>query len=394
MTLPPALTDLPLRPISGIRPFDELPIDAAIWEEAHNYHTLHRRLHLLGNHRPGIVSGLEVTLSATGENRVTIAPGFGIDRQGNTLLLPEPVSLLLEEQGMLYLLLAYQPLADRNSAVTAGGGEQYYRVIEGRDVRATRDLPKTPFLELGRIYRTKADEPARVAGDPFDPGSNELNLLHRIMAFPACIADGGIGELAYVPQREKQAGKPNRAGLVLLTRAAVQSGLHVDFVGPVNVQRTDRRDLLLLYLAGNQPFAPLGDDAVAGLRNLLAEGAVLLGEATESGTGGDEWKAGFLELAQRLGATMRPMHDHSPLLLSHHVFGAPPPGALASGAAFIGDAPLGVLFSDHNWGGLLQGRADAKALPTREAIRTAQEWGVNLLVWASQRRLQVALGRM
>lgn len=392
MTLPPALSDLPLRPVSGIRPFDELPIDAAIWEEAHSYHTTHRRLHLLGNHRPGIVSGLEVTLSATAQNRVTVAPGVGIDRQGNLLLLPEPVSLLMEEQGMLYILLTYQALADRNSAVSAGGGEQYYRVIEGRDVRATRDLPKTPYLELGRIYRTKADEPARPPKDSYDPGSNELNLLHRLPAFPACVADGGVGELAYVPQRDKLAGKPNRAGLVLMTRAANQNGLHTDFVGPVNVQRTDRRDLLLLYMAGNQPFAPLGDEAIAGLRKLLSEGAVLLGESTDTGSGGNEWQAGFFALAQSLGADLKPMDNYAPLLTAHHVFSASPPGASGGKTTFVGDAQMGVLFGNHNWGGLWQGQADPA--PSREAIRAAQEWGVNVLVWAGQRRQQIELDRL
>ena len=52
------------KPITGVRPFNELPIDAEIWREAHNHHHMHRLLHAAAVHRSGIVYGLEVVASS------------------------------------------------------------------------------------------------------------------------------------------------------------------------------------------------------------------------------------------------------------------------------------------------------------------------------------------
>jgi hypothetical protein len=236
-----ALEEILARTITGIHPFNELPVDAEIWREAHDHHYAHRELHSLAAHRPGIVLGLEVVASASRERTVIVASGIAIDPEGQTVVLPEPVLFPIEEKGQTYFTLSFLRTADRKSAVTVGGGQQHYRLVEGRNVTATEDLPKGPYLELARIYRTGADKPIRDAANPFDPGSDELNLLNRRVAFPHCYADVAVGELSYVPRADPSAWKPNRAGLWHLLREGNGRGFHLDFTGPINLRAAPPR---------------------------------------------------------------------------------------------------------------------------------------------------------
>ena len=83
------LEELIARPITGIRPFNELPIDAEIWREAHEHHHVHRQLHAAAAHRPGIVVGLDVVASAVRERTIVVSPGVGIDADGQTVVKPD-----------------------------------------------------------------------------------------------------------------------------------------------------------------------------------------------------------------------------------------------------------------------------------------------------------------
>lgn len=167
------LEDLIANPITGIRPFNELPIDAEIWREAHDQHAQHRRLHNVEAHRPGIVHGLEVVVSQTKERTVVVAPGVAVDADGNVVAMGEPpVAFTLEEKGQIYIVLTFLRATDRKSAITVGSGQQHYRIVEGRDVRATKELPTGAYVELARIWRTGAEKPVKEAANPFDPGND------------------------------------------------------------------------------------------------------------------------------------------------------------------------------------------------------------------------------
>ena len=52
---------------------------------------LHRRLHAVATHRPGIVYGLEVVASKGNKNRITVWPGVAIDSDGQTIVVKNPV---------------------------------------------------------------------------------------------------------------------------------------------------------------------------------------------------------------------------------------------------------------------------------------------------------------
>lgn len=378
------IEELIARRITGIAPFNELPIDAEIWREAHGQHHTHRYLHAIAVHRPGIVYGLEVVVSKK-ERTVVVAPGVGIDSDGRTLLLSEPATFLLEEKGQIYITISYEDNVDSKSAITVGSGKKYFRLVEGRQVIATKDLPKGPYLELARIDRSSKDKAVKEAANPFDPAEDELNLLYRQLAFPHCYADGGVGELVFLPKADPSAWKPNRAGLYNLVREANGCGFHVEFSGLYNLRAPSEEAPILLYVAAGSEFQPLSDEQFAGLKKYLDAGGTLVGEAAKGDAG---FAKGFAEVAKKVGATLKKVAAGSPLLTAHHMFPACPSGGQDKGEVQA-DLDKGVILSTFDYGAAWQGE-----VASRDTVRNAQEFGHNIIAFAARRRRLAELARM
>ena len=392
------LEEMIARQITGIRPFNELPVDAEIWRQAHNHHHQHRFLHALAAHRPGVVTGLEVVVSQTRERTVVVAPGVAIDPEGQTVVLSEPVVLPIEAaRGNFYITLSFLRTSDRNSAVTVGGGQQYYREVEGRSLTPAKELPKTPYLELARIYCSSGEKPIKDAANPSAPGNDEINQLFRPISFPHCYADTSVGELPYLPKTTASPWNPNRSGLWNLLREGSGRGFHLGFSVPLNLKALASGEGAsgplpsLLYVAGCQGFQPLGDAEVEGLKQFLSGGGLLFGEA---GQGNEEFSAGFQELAGKLGAKLKKVGKNDPLLTAHYVFSAPPPGARAEGD-LLADLETGIVFSTYDYGAAWQGELDhPEGADARERIRAAQEFGLNIVAFAAGRRRAQELARL
>jgi len=378
------------RRITGVRPFDELPINADIWREAHNHHHLHRALHAVSAHRPGILYGLEVFASPSRERTVVVAPGVAVDALGQVIVLAEPIYFPVTETRLIYFVLLFQRAVDRDSGVMVSGGEEYYREVEGRDVRQVKELPKGAFLELARLYRSAPDQPVRDAANPLAPGTDELSLLFRETAFPYCPADGGIGELAYVPRTPSVPWNPNRPGLVYLVRQARAEGFHLAFTGPYNLRDAAATAPALLYMAGTQGFQLSGEET-DGLNRFLEDGGLLLAEASKGGT---EFADAVRGLASHLGAGLKPVGAGHPLLTAHHVFPVPPPGGRRDGA-LEADTDVGIVLGTCDYGGAWQGAVDEPQAPdARERVRQATEFGLNVIAYAAQRQRRRALSRL
>ncbi len=385
------LEDLLTRPIVGINPFNELPIDAEIWRLAHGHHHTHRYLHALTAHRPGVVLGLEVIASEARERTVVIAPGIAIDPEGRTIVVREPVVLTIEpvSRMYIYITLAFLRAHDRASGVMVGDGQQFYKEVEGYDLTATKELPRTPYLELARIYCSTQDKTVRDAANPSAPGSDEINRLYCRAAFPHCCAD--VGELSYVPKTSASPWNPNRAGLWNLLREGNAAQFHLTFTGSLALTGPSSAAPSLLYMAGRQSFQPLKEAEVDGLRQFLDGGGMLLGEA---GQGSREFAEGFEALAGQLGAKLKPVAKGDPLLTVHHVFSAPPPGGQSAGTVSA-DADNGLVFSTYDYGAAWQGEVDHPDAPdARARIRQAQEFGLNIIAAAAQRRRTRELSRL
>ena len=385
------LDDLIARPIHDIEPFDDLPVNAALWQEAHDHHRIHRQIHAVAAHRPGIVYGLEVT--ALGGNRVVVAPGVAIDEEGQAIQLPVPYQLEFNRSGTQYIVASFRFKPDPASARTVGDGERHFRVVEDPLVIGALALPDEPHLELARISRSSADAPVREAANRFDPGRDELNLLHRVLAFPHCYADTAVGELPYLSHQEG-GWRVNRAGLWSLLHEGNGRGFHLRFTGPANLNdaATFRRSgTSLLYMAGPGGFVEQpAPQQVEGLRRFLDDGGVLVGDASG---GNDGFAASFGELAKNVGAKLKPLPKGHPLLREHYIFGAPPPGA--SGRADIAiDDERGVVLSRADYGAAWQGDIPQPEAPdARERIRQTLEFGLNLVAFAARRRRRVEMAR-
>ncbi|MGI4792323.1 MAG: DUF4159 domain-containing protein [Janthinobacterium lividum] len=383
--------------ITGIRPFNELPIDAEIWKQAHNHHHLHRYLHAVGAHRPGVVTGLEVIASQVRERTVIVAPGVAIDTEGQTLVVSQPTSLQIDPvRGNVYVTLAFRRESDRNSAVTVGGGQEYYRELEGHYLVTTKELPKTAYIELARVYSSSADKPIKDAVNASAPAADEVNLLFRPLSFPHCYADTGIGELAYVPNTTSSPWNPNRSGLWNLLREGSGRGFHLGFTGTLGLKALSTGqdagpEPSLAYMAGRQGFHALGDAEADGLKKFLSDGGLLFGEA---GQGNAEFAAGFQELAGKVGAKLKKLPKNDPLLTAHYVFSSPPSGAQSQGE-ILADMDAGVIFSTYDYGAAWQGELEKPDAPdARERIRQAQEFGLNIVAAAAGRRRSRELARL
>jgi hypothetical protein len=77
-------------------------------------------------------------------------------------------------------------------------------------------------------------------------------------------------------------------------------------------------------------------------------------------------------------------------LVEPFLFGASPPGYETEGAPTV-SAGDGVVFSTHDYGCLWQGKRRDRAA-SREEIRSAVEWGSNIVAYAVERRKRAALG--
>jgi hypothetical protein len=387
-----AIEELLARRVSGIEPFNELPIDADVWREAHGQHHSHRHIHATSSHRPGIVMGLEVVASAKQDKSVVVAPGIAVDSEGRTMLLSEPATFVLEEKGQVYITIAYEDNYDSRSAITVGGGKKYYRLVEGRQVVATKELPQTPYLELARIDRSGKDKAVKEAKNPFDPAEDELNLLYRIQAFPHCYADGMVGELCFLPSADPGAWKPNRAGLFNMIREANGLGFHLGFDGLFNLRTAGATgEPFLLYVSCEGEFQALNKDQLEGLRKYLEGGGTLFAEASK---GSEGFVKSFADIAKAVGATMKPLPKDSALMRSHHLFSSVPPGWADKGA-LTGDLDKGVILSTHDFGGAWQGHlAKPDDEGSRDRIRRAIEFGLNVVAFAADRKRRTELGRI
>ncbi len=383
--------DLLSQRITGIQPFNELPIDADVWREAHGQHHAHRALHAAWVHRPGIVYGLEAVRSVGNDREIVIAPGVAIDAQGRTIVLSEPARFTPEEKGQAYIILTYEDTLDARSEIVVGAGKKHYRLVEGRRVTLTKELPKTPYLELARIDRSGKASAIRDARVAFDPAEDELNLLYRQLAFPHCFADGGVGELAFLPVVDPGAWKPNRAGLYNLIRESNGLGFHLNFEGTFNLRTagTDA-DPLMLYVACGGEFQPPSGEQLDGLRRYLDGGGTLFAEAA----GGDAGFAkSFAAVAEAVGAVMEDVASEPRILQSHALFPRAPGGA-ASGE-LEADLGRGVFLSGRDYGGAWQGRVpNPDAEDARERVRRAVEFGLNVVAFAARRRREAQLARI
>jgi hypothetical protein len=369
-------------PTRRIKPADGMAVTAEVWEEAHDYHRRRQRYHDLLHHGPGIVSGLEVIASDPPDSSVYILPGMAVDLRGEVIILTEPVAYDVgSAHGLLYLVLTYEesrPTADHDQEE----GPRYIHSQFGVEARLT--LPDTPYVELARLRRQDRESPLVDARDAEHPGPNEIDLRFRLQigAAPQQVVSlavsytGGLTDAGH--------GR----GASYLARALRRSGQQVwvdDHVplGP------GLEGYTLAYLVGRDAFQ-LNRDEMNALYALLQGGGTVLIESCRSGikAGDPPADASFLDLLASMGVQLKELEPGHELLVEPYFFAAPPPGFEMPESDQSAPKVLageGVIFSTCDYGCLWQGERRGRPA-SREEIRTAMEWGSNLIAYAMARR--------
>lgn len=360
-------------PTKRIKPADGMAVTADVWEEAHEYHRRTQDFHTLFSHGSGIITGLEVIASDPPDTSVYILPGIAIDTTGQTIVLPQPVSYDIghEMEGQLHLLLSYsesRPASENGSG--AEGAPQYVNAEFSLSARTT--LPNTPHVELARVRRSSRDSTFLNAQNPAQPGPNEIDLRYRREVGAPRDVNLAVTYLGNVSDRKHGRGAGYLAQALNHTgqyRVFVEDGVPL---GPNIVTNT------LVYLVGHGKFE-LNQGQMNGLRNYVTRGrGTLLIESVDAAA-----EETFMEFLRATGLQPDPLPPGHRLLAQPHLFAAPPPGfeSQEKPKLLVGD---GVIFSTYNYGLVWQGECKGR-LASREEIRSAVEWGGNIVTYALER---------
>ena len=377
MTHPDLFRDIPTRRITAI---DGMAVTAQVWEEAHEYHRQGLRAHLKLNHGAGIVAGLEVIASDPADSTVYILPGVAVDPNGDLIVLHEPAAFDMGTNmaGTLRLFLTHS----ESRPVRLSGDEQpdeplYTQAQFG--LEAVGLATAVLGVELARVRRPERLAPICNAGQREHPGPNELDLRYRADTQPvrASVASVGICRLG------GNTGS-HEAGLDYLARhlahrdrlrLCVDRDVHLD---------ADLTGYVLLYLVADGPFE-LAPGEMSGLYGYLAGGGTVLAEGCRRARrpGDPSGDRAFGDLLAALGVTLAPLERGHELLSEPYLFAVPPAGygEQEGPCLSLGD---GVLLSTADFGCLWQGER-GQGPAGREEIRTALEWGANIMAFAMRR---------
>ena len=387
-----ALADSLSSPQRRINPHRGLVIDVPRWAEAHDYHRIQLARHGLVMHSPGIVSGLDVMADRPTSSSVVVHPGAALDQEGRLIIVPEPhrLDLSLNGAGVAHLAVQYREVPD--SPTNQSGDEWAHSLyaLEVYSITGGRAAPEGPHLELARVQTSGAGAAFSNAGDHRIPLIDEIDLRYRNVSGPS--PSGGITIGVVSLDAQSGADPHHLAGAVDLVHAInCSTRYRGQFAGLIDLTE-DVGDCDLLLLSGRQPLS-LSSDTRAILHDCLERGTLVFvgfcGDAADNeAQEALAFRQSFEALAGELGTHLLPIERHHPLLAACHRFSAPPRGIGGSGQVLVGG---GMAYGEGDYGCLWSGgRHDAPA--SREAIRSATEFGVNLAVYAANSAYAHSLG--
>ncbi len=377
-------------PIRRISPEDGMAVTAKVWGEAHDYHHLQQRYHDLLEHGSGIVSGLDVSVGQR-PFTVELKPGIAIDPAGDRIVVPDTkIYEIGSTPGLSYLILSYG-----ESFMEQKTGEGPRFILSECILQAVSELPDFPFVEVARITLS-GGAPIRNAIRPELPGPNELDLRFRPQALVKTAANRDIARIGVCYAGKQATDGENGHGAVFLARALRACGQQVWVDDDISLEmkevkpgaRTPLDGYTLIYLVGSGKLQ-LTEREGGNLKSYVQQGGTLLIEPCrrEQPAANSPVLTSLSGLAGVLGDPLSDLVKGHPLLMNPHLFSVPPAG-FEEGDARV-QVGGGVIFSTCDYGCLWQGDRRSRAA-SREEIRTAEEWGENLLAYASQRRREGA----
>ncbi len=342
-------------PKAHIKPFDGMSVTADVWGQAHNEHRQAMRAHQLAFHGAGIVFGLEVVANNPPNQFVYISPGVAVDPLGNVIVLEETVAYDFGStvDGFLYLVLGY---GERES----GGVDTEAKYTHDEFVIAARpSLPKRPVVELARITLNGAGSSVKNAANPQHPAPGELDLRFRVQMDNQPVRLVRVG-LLNLGQHNPDALR----GWDFLARECQRNHFCKLIVESVS-STDDLSGFDVVSLSASQAFK-VEASLVKSVQAYLESGKILFAEAFNAAADGS-----FHALFDKLERSLNQLSSTDPMLESPFLFAAPPQGGVGnqvSRGSQIIYSTAGYMLA---WGGKISGG--------RVDIRSAHEWGINLL---------------
>lgn len=353
-------------PSRRIKPFDGMEITAEVWEEAHTYHSQALQFHNHFFHGVGILSGFEVLASDPADNMVYIMPGAAVDPLGRMLVLAEPVAYDFGDTatGTLYLTLSYR----EKEHATKAASEEAPRYLEQDFVLTARgNLPTQTQIELARLTRATRNAPIGNAADPLHPQNNEIDLRYRLQVPSRELHNLSAGVVYLGKVKNKTHGRGLSA---MAEELKIRSDWTLIVEDNLKLDKSAlAHSLLYLVLEGETAWE---EGQVSTLRDFLEQDGLLFIETCDKEAAGSVSK-----LCEQLKISLKPVHKQHPLLSSPWHFAEAPAGFSKEGDLQAKDR---VVVSSLNYGRLWFGELD-EGVPSREAMRSAMEFGQNLVTY-------------
>jgi hypothetical protein len=353
-------------PSRRIKPFDGMEITAEVWEESHNYHTQSLQFHNHFFHGLGILSGLEVVASDPADNMVYIMPGTAVDPLGRMLVLAEPVAYDFGDAatGTLYLSLSYR---EKERAAKAASEEAPRYLEQDFVLTARASLPTQTQIELARLTRATRNAPISNAADALLPQRNEIDLRYRLQVPLKELNKLSAGVVYLGKVKNKTHGRGLSAMAEELNERSAWSLIVEDNL------KLDKSVLSygLLYLVVEGEIT--WDEAqISTLKAFLDQDGLLFIENSDKAAADATQK-----LCEQLKINLKPVRKEHALLSKPWHFAEAPAGFGKEGELQAKD---GVVVSSFNYGRLWFGEC-AEGTPSREAMRSAMEFGQNLVTY-------------
>jgi len=346
-------------PKTRIKPYDGMAVTAEVWAQAHEEHRKARQAHDLVFHRPGIIAGLEVQANDPPDQYVFISPGVAVDAVGNVIVVTEPVAYDFgaNAEGLLYLMLGH---GERE----LGGVAKDVKQIQSEFVVAARSsLPKRPAVELARVRLIGEKQTIKNAENPFHPAAGELDLRFRAQVGPEIRQSVYVGLCSFGREVEDVP-----AGWRFLAAECARVSPYHLILDAGLAPSSDLSGYDLVYLSAKGAFSA-DAAAVKTLQAYLDQKRILFAESLDDAAG-----KSFTVLFDKLGRKLAPLAANASVLEAPFLFAAPPPGAQGSNIQ-VGKQ---VLFSSAAYSLAWAGKLPFESR-SRADIRSAHEWGVNLI---------------
>ncbi len=370
-------------PVDRLVPVDGMAVTAQVWGEAHDYHRAVQNVLSRYSVGQGILAGLDVMQSDPPDKSVYVAPGLALDHDGNVIVVTKPVSFEIGNtpDGVIHLVMSYGESRARLQDGASTDSPHYSRsefVIE-----ALAQLPEFAHVELARIDREGRSSAILAPRNLNHPEKNELDLRYRVELKSTNVSTLSVGlvDLGVSNQAIRVQGLDNLARYINRTNPALQ--ITVDVVGTLD-QALSKYDLL--YITGEAKFELSNPQTTALHEFLKADGCVVYESSRQSSKVSDpKADKSFKDLAASLGIGLSKVIPASEVLATPNFFAQVPSGFEDQGEPNVEIADTGVLFSAEDYCSLWAGqRRNGPA--SRADIRTAFEWGENILAWVEATR--------